>query len=121
MVEITIAGDKAVFEVKGSHKLWSLRSRLEVPLEHIKGVHADPKPAMGWFDGLKISGTGIPHIFRAGVFYQEGNFVFWDVAHPEKTIVVDLEDENFAKLVVEVADPSAAVGLLRSALSQRSV
>ena len=120
MVEISIAGDKAVFEVKGSHKLWSLRSRLEVPLEHIKGVHADPKPAMGWFDGLKIAGTGIPHIFRAGVFYQEGNFVFWDVAQPEKTIVIDLEDESFARLVVEVADPSASVNLLKNALSQRS-
>jgi hypothetical protein len=120
MVEISIAGDKAVFEVKGSHKLWSLRSRLEVPLEHIKGVRADPQPAMGWFDGLKIAGTGIPHIFRAGVFYQEGNFVFWDVAQPEKTIVVDLEDENFAKLVVEVADPSTAVSLLKNALSKRN-
>lgn len=119
MVEITIVGDKAVFEVEGSHKLWSLRSRLEVPLKHIRGVHADPEPAMGWFDGLKVAGTGIPHIFRAGVFYQEGNFVFWDVRHPEKTIVVDLEDEHFAKLVVEVADPAAAVSLLNNALSRR--
>jgi hypothetical protein len=120
MVEITIAGGKAVFEVKGSHKLWSLRSRLEVPLQHIKGVRADPQPAMGWFDGLKVSGTAIPHYFRAGIFYQEGNFVFWDVAHPENTIVVDLEDENFARLVVEVADPSAAVGLIKNALSRCS-
>jgi hypothetical protein len=114
MVGITIEGDKAVFEVEGWHKLWSLRSRLQIPLAHIKSVRVDPKPAMGWFDGLKVAGTNIPNIFKAGIFYQEGGFVFWDVSNPEKTIVIDLEDEHFSKLIVEVADPEAAAGLLRA-------
>src|SRR5215470_9530567 len=105
MVEIKIEGDTVSFEVEGWDKLWSLRSRLEIPLTHIKGAHADPKPAMGWFSGLKLAGTGIPNIFKAGVFYQEGNIVFWDVHNPEKTIVVDLEHEHFAKLIIEVVDP----------------
>ena len=119
MVEITIDGDKAVFEVEGWHKLWSLRSRLEIPLAHIRSVHPDPEPAMGWFAGLKVAGTDIPNIFRAGIFFQEGNFVFWDVSSPEKTIVIDLEDEHFAKLIVEVADPQTAARLLEDAISPR--
>jgi hypothetical protein len=119
MVEISIGDDKAVFEVEGWHKLWSLRSRLEIPLEHIKGVRADPEPAMGWLDGFKVAGSSFPHVFRAGTFYQEGDFVFWDVGHPEKTIVVELEDEHFGKLIVEVEDPDAAVKLLEGAVSKR--
>lgn len=118
MVEITISGDKAIFEVEGWDKLWTLRSRLEIPLTRIKGVHADPKPAMGWFDGLKLAGTGIPNIFKAGIFYQEGNIVFWDVHNPEKTIVIDLEHEHFAKLIIEVADSNEAVSLLKKAISR---
>ncbi len=118
MVEITVKGDKAVFEVEGWDKLWSLRSRLEIPLAHIKGVHADPKPAMGWFDGLKLAGTAIPNIFRAGTFYQQGDLVFWDVHNPDKTIVIELEHERFAKLIIEVADPKAAVSLLVNATYQ---
>jgi hypothetical protein len=118
MVEIKIVGDKAVFEVEGWDKLWSLRSRLEIPLAHIKGVHADPKPAMGWFDGLKLIGTAIPHIFRAGTFYQEGDLVFWDVHNPEKTIVIDLDHEHFRKLIIEVADPNAAVALINNVISK---
>jgi hypothetical protein len=116
MVEITIDGDRAIFEVEGWHKLWSLRSRLEIPLAHIRAVNIDPQPAMGWFDGLKLSGTAIPNVFRAGIFYQEGHFVFWDVHDPEKTIVIDLEDEHFSKLVIEVADPQASSRLLIAAL-----
>lgn len=117
MVEITIEGEKAVFEVQGWDKLWSLRSRLEIPLSHVRGAHADPHPAMGWFDGIKLMGTGLPNIFRAGTFYQEGGLIFWDVHHPEKTIVVDLEHERFQKLVVEVDEPEQAVARLNNALN----
>jgi hypothetical protein len=74
---------------------------------------------MGLFDGLKLSGTDVPNIFRAGVFYQEGNLVFWDVRHADKTVVIDLADEHFAKLIVEVEDPDAAVRLVESALASR--
>ncbi len=118
MVEITILDDKAVFEVEGWHKLWSLRSRLEIPLAHIKSVHADPEPAMGWFQGLKLAGTDIPNIFKSGIFYQGDGLVFWDVLNPEKTIVIDLDHEHFAKLILEVADPKVAVGLLENAITR---
>jgi hypothetical protein len=124
MVEISVEGDRAVFTVLGWHKLWSLRSRLEIPLAHVRDVHADPSPACwGWFqEGQKVDGVvgGIawPNVFRAGRFYQDGGWVFWDVRHPENTIVVELHDETYQKLVVEVADPAAAVQLLKQALAQ---
>jgi hypothetical protein len=117
MVEISIHDDKIVLEVEGWDKLWSLKSRLEIPLDHIQGASVDPDPAMGWFQGLKLAGTDVPNIFRAGTFYQDGGLVFWDVHQPEKTIVIDLVHEHYAKLVVEVADPHAAVNLINSHLA----
>lgn len=121
MVEISIEGDKAIFDVEGWHKLFSLRSRLKIPLVHIRSVDIDPQPAMGWFDGLKLAGTNVPNIFRAGIFYQQGNFVFWDVQTPENTIVINLKDEHFAKLIIEVADPQGAARLLKDAISHSPV
>jgi len=112
LVEITPFHDRLVLEVQGWHKVWALKSQLDIPLEHIKGVHADPHPAMGWFQGLKLAGADIPHIFRAGLFYQDGNKVFWDVRHPAKTIVIDLEDESYARLIIEVEDPEASVQMI---------
>jgi len=117
MVEITITPDRLFLEVKGSHKLWALKSTLDVPLQHVKAVHADPDPAMGWFQGLKIAGTELPHIFRAGMFWHEGDKVFWDVRHPQKTIVIELEDETCAKLIVEVHDPEQEVQKIRQAIA----
>jgi hypothetical protein len=31
--------------------------------------------------------------------------VFWDVHDPEKTVVIHLKDERYARLVIEVDDP----------------
>lgn len=118
MVEITPLHDTLALEVKGLHKLWALKSRLEVPLDHIKGVQADPNPAMGWFQGVKIVGTDVPNVFRAGMFRQDKNRVFWDVRHAEKTIVLDLEDEFFAQLIIEVKDPETAVRTIRQTLER---
>ena len=79
MVNISLNGDTAVFEVEGWDKLWAFKSSLEIPVAHIRNVYADPNCAMNWLDGFKLIGTSIPHIFRAGTFYMDGDFVFWDV------------------------------------------
>src|SRR5580700_8224962 len=84
------------------------QSSLEIPLVHITGVRADSEVACGWWHGVRMPGTSVPGVITAGTFYQDGKRVFWDVHHPEKTIVIDLHDERFNELVVEVADPEAA-------------
>ena len=119
MVEIRVEGERVVLEVEGWDKLWSLRSRLEIPLEHVRVARWDPQPAMGWFEGLKLAGTDVPNLFRAGTFYQDGGLVFWDVLHPERTIVLELEHERYRKLVVEVADPAGAVALITRSVGGR--
>ncbi len=113
MVEISVNGEKAVFEIEGIDKLWSLRSRLEIPLAHIKGVHADATAARGWYHGLRLLGTNVPGILTAGTFHRDGNNVFWDVHDPERTIVLELDHEFYDQLIIEVADPAQAVTLLR--------
>lgn len=117
MVEVSIQGEKAVFSVQGWDKLWALRSQLEIPLEHIRDVHTDASPKMGWFQGLKVLGTHVPNVFRAGTFYQDGGWVFWDVLHTDKVIVVELHDECFQRLVIEVADPAAEVQKVKQAVA----
>ena len=116
MVNIRVGADKVTFEVQGWDKLWSLRSQLEIPLSHIHGAYVDPEPAMGWFQGLKLGGTDVPNIFRAGTFYQDGGLVFWDVHHPEKTIVIELEHETYRKLIIEVENPEQEAKKINSSI-----
>jgi hypothetical protein len=116
MVDLSIAEGKLTLHVRGADKLWAFKSSLEIPLVHIAGVRADPEIARGWYHGIRLLGTNVPGVITAGTFFQDGKRVFWDVHHPEKTIVIDLHDERCTELVVEVADPDTAVRLIQTAL-----
>lgn len=116
MVGLTVAEGKLIVNVRGADKFWALKSSLEIALSHVAGVRADPEIARGWWHGLRMPGTNVPGVITAGTFYQDGNRVFWDVHDPEKTIVIDLHDETFNQLVVEVADPETAVKLIENAM-----
>jgi hypothetical protein len=116
LVDLSITEDKLVLHVRGADRLWSFNSSLEIPLVHIASVRADTEIARGWWHGIRMPGTNVPGVITAGTFYQDGKRVFWDVHHPEKTIVIDLRDERYNELVVEVSEPEAAVKLIQKAL-----
>ena len=116
MVDLSIEQGKLVLHVRGADKLWAFKSTLEIPLVHIASARVDSEAARGWYHGIRMPGTNVPGVITAGTFYQEGKRVFWDVHHPEKTIVIDLHDERYNELVVEVDNPEAAVRLIQSAL-----
>jgi hypothetical protein len=66
-----------------------------------------------------MPGTSIPGVITAGTFYQHGKQVFWDVHNPDNTVMIELKDERYNELVVEVADPSFAVELGKGELPHR--
>ena len=119
MVDVTIQGDRAVFNVEGLHKLWSFRSRIEIPLMHITGVDANPDQVRHWWHGFKLIGTDAAGLFAAGTFYYHGEIVFWDINDPAQTIVVSVEHEHYKKLIIEVSDVAGTVARLRAALAAR--
>jgi len=118
MVDISIDGDRAVFTVEGMHKLWSLRSQIQIPLTHITGVEINHDQVGKWWHGFKLIGTDAPGLFAAGTFYYHGELVFWDVRDTTKTILVSLEHERYKKLIVEVADPETTRKLLTGAMAR---
>jgi hypothetical protein len=116
MVEILVSEGSLVLHVKGADKLWALKSSLEIPLQHVAGIRAEPSVAHGWWHGLRMPGTNLPGVITAGTFYHDGKRVFWDVHNPENTVVIELKDERYAELIVEVADPNKTVEVVRAAL-----
>ncbi len=116
MVEISVVEDRLHLRVMGADKLWAFKSSLEIPLQHIAGIRADPSVARGWWHGLRVPGTNVPGVITAGTFYQDGKRVFWDVHHPDNTVVIELHDERYNELIVEVADPNQTVQMVRAAL-----
>ena len=113
MINVTRDGEMIVFDVKGLHKLWALKSRLEIPAVNIRGARRDADALRGW-KGWRVPGTYVPGLITAGTFYVDGKRIFWDVSDPDKAVVVELEDEEYNQLIIEVEDPDAVIRLLTS-------
>jgi hypothetical protein len=119
MVDLSIYDGKLCLHVRGADELWAFKSSLEIPLQHISGIWADPEIARSWWHGIRLPGTHIPGVITAGTFYQDGKRVFWDVHNPEHTIVIDLHDERYSQLIVEVASPQTAVSLIKTSIGRK--
>jgi hypothetical protein len=103
-----------MIEVQGWDKLWALKSNLEIPLEHVKGVRLAKDERVR---GIHAPGTYFPGIIAAGSFHQIGKHVFWDVHDPERAIAIDLHDERYTTLIVEVEHPEATISEIGTAIA----
>ncbi|GHH63399.1 hypothetical protein ACFXKJ_13660 [Kitasatospora indigofera] len=114
MARVSVTDGTLVVEVEGIDKLWALKSRLEIPLANVRGATIDPGMAQE-SRGIKLLGTHMPGLITAGTFRSHGDRVFWDVKNPAGAIVIELADENYTRLILEVADPRATVRLIEEA------
>jgi hypothetical protein len=115
MAEVELAQNTLIVHVQGMDRLFALKSRLEVPLSHVEGAEANPQEARRRWHGILARGMWVPGPITAGTFYQEGEWVFWDVHDPEKTVEIWLRDERYTRLVIEVEAPEATVARVNEA------
>lgn len=117
MVNVSVNGEFLHLEVEGMDKIWALKSALEIRLSRIQGAHRAPSLAIRGLTGLRSPGTYLPGVIAAGSFYQDGKRIFWDVRDAARAIVIELEEDRYDELIVEVEDPAAAVDLIQRSLA----
>lgn len=111
MVHIEKESGNFVFEVQGMHKVWALKSRLTIPAAHIANVYTATDEMKNFF-AFRMMGTRIPGLITAGSFVAQEGCIFCDIMHRDKCIVVELRDEHYDKLVIEVEDVQEAIAML---------
>ena len=116
MVEIinNPESDNIVFKILGMHKIWTLRSKLEIPRSSIKSVVKKTNQLSGWWKGWRIPGTHIPYFIVAGSYFKNHKRTFWDVTSQDHTIEVELEGFTHDNLMIDVENPDEAVKVLNS-------
>jgi hypothetical protein len=112
---------KLIVVVEGIERLWMLHSRLEIPLAHVKSASINPEVASNLPYPRQEHGDPEWHApISAGTFYQHGNRVFWEVTDPTKAVVIELKDDQYAELVVQVDDPAAVVAQINQAIEAQA-
>ena len=116
MADLEIEGDRLIVHIRGVDQFLALATRVEVALSHISRVVIDPPDAHQVFHGLRM-GTNLPGVITAGRFLQSGQWAFWDVHDPSRSIAIYLHDESYARLVIGVDDPQGAAAAIRHAIA----
>ena len=111
MVSIIKSDKDFIFEIEGMHKLWALKSEIRIPFDHIEKVYQDETQIKD-FNFAKIIGTNIPYGLHAGTFYQNGGKIFMDVLNKKNALIIDLKDENYKQMIIEVENPIESIALL---------
>ncbi|MCL6092796.1 MAG: hypothetical protein M0Z32_05290 [Actinomycetota bacterium] len=115
MVHIEIEDGRLCISVEGLHQALSLKKHIDIPLSHVQGAHPDPGAAKGW-QGIRAPGAYFPGLITAGSFKKDGEWSFFDVHNPDRALVIDLENEHYKRLVVEVGDPAATAEIINEAI-----
>ena len=84
---------------------------LSIDLANVVNVRADPEVARSRAEDSDVLGI-VPEEPR----YPEGDDMFFNVNEPDKTIVIVLRNECYARLVIEVGEPQATVAAIWEAV-----
>lgn len=112
MVTISKTQEKFIFKISPWHQLWSFKSTISVPIKDIVNAYQDTSELKKW-KGIRV-GTEIPGIITAGTFSWRSKRNFWDVMKKRNTIIVELQNNIYNKLYIEVKNPQESLVLLNS-------
>ena len=117
MVEVMVSPSYVRLELTGWDRL-SLKTNLTFPTAGIRIVYADPNPLQSWqaspFSWVRI-GISLPGVIQAGTFTGQGHREFWCFHFTGRSVVFELEDLPYSRIVVDVRDPEAVVQRVRAA------
>lgn len=112
MVTIEQTKDDFIFNLSGFHKIWALRSSITVSRKDIINAYQDEEE-LHKFPGFRL-GTHIPFLITAGTYFLKGKRNFWDVMVEKNAIIVELQNNIFSKLYIQVKNPEETLQILNT-------
>jgi hypothetical protein len=108
--------DKLLVRPVGLVRMWALSKGIECPVTNITDVGVSERK--GLVKGFRAPGTHLPGVMTAGTFRSRGEKDLWMVGRAKEVLVIELHDQPYRHLIVQVEDPHAAVEALRAAMNR---
>lgn len=123
MATIDITRDALLVNDRGLDHNLSFRGQLEVPLINVVGVAFNPEAAQRelavFHQSSRLAECTQPGEPFVGSFSEHGDCIVWDVQHASRAIIIELDHDRYAKIIVEVPDAEATATRLQVALDQQ--
>ncbi len=80
-------------------KILSIRGSLQIPLKNIREATTKP-PETRWWRDIRMPGTYIPGLIKAGTYYTKNGKEFWFVIKGKNYLTIELENESYQRIVL---------------------
>lgn len=115
-VTVAVEGDLLHVRLGIWDKIYCFRGNLALPVGDVEGVAVAPRHLVPT-QGVRLPGTGIPGVIRAGSYGTGPSRDFWDVRKAEMFLVIQLRPgAEYRRIVLQLADPSGVSRELRPLL-----
>jgi len=96
---ITVKPNEIVIELSFWEKVWSLHGSFYIPKSNVVSIGEDT-PKSYWAE-LRVPGTFLPGLIKAGTFYTRRGREFWYVTRNHSRIyTIELANMSYQRLVV---------------------
>jgi hypothetical protein len=113
---IGFSHDQVVIAPLGAMRVWSRSRGLMLPATAIAAVGVGDRRELR--RGIRWPGVSVPRLLRAGTYRRKEGKELWFVGRAQDVVVVELIDQPYRRVILEVAEPAAVVGALRAALGR---
>lgn len=120
MPKLELTDSELIVHLGKWEALMALLPGVRVPLTQVRGATEDftfGGPS-GFGLGWRVPGTHVPFVVAAGTFVKKGDRQFVWTHRLLKTIVIELEDNKWTRLVVGVRDPHGEVARINAAVAR---
>lgn len=118
MARVELSATTLTVNLTGWDVVWGFRRRLVVPIAHVRSARVDPHIAHAWWRDRHLDTAAAKDGPIIGTFQENDRRVFWDVHDPDMAMVIELEHEGYAALVLQVDDPQATVAAITRAVAE---
>lgn len=116
MKQIALGDNSISVQLNGWDMVWSLKKSLDIPLSTVAKVYLRPKKLRPpW---LRVPGTYVPGVIIAGTYIGRGRKEFWSSRLKSDSIVLDLTDHKFTRVVLDLPDAPKLIEEIERKIAQ---
>ncbi|HEX3825858.1 MAG TPA: hypothetical protein VHV82_01185 [Sporichthyaceae bacterium] len=110
-VEVVIAEREVRAAFRGADAFFASSRGITIPVPRLRAVGVMSRlDAHRECSKLRLPGTALPGVLRAGSYGRGDERQLWCVHRAEQVLVLDLIGRPYCRVVLEVADPAGLAG-----------
>ena len=117
MPRIRLTDSELCIHLHWWEKLSAMSGDVRFPLDQVRGATEDD--GFDWrARGLRLPGIHIPYVLTAGTFVKQGDRQLVLTRRTLRTIVIELMNEKWARLVIGVGDAHDSAARINAAVAR---